>query len=215
LTIDVLETNKISLSWLDNAADNTGYRIESRLINGTTWKEFVSLGGNTTNYVYIAADATVRCYRVRAFALSGYSNVSTNQANESRIMILSWQDNSDNELEFRIERSTNGVSWTQIAVTPKNLTSYVDGNLTQGTLYFYRTRSTEFSDYSNENCPLPPPTNLHAINVCSDSITLEWDYPSNLISNTNFIVYRSLTGTGDWEVVGTVTNNPGLLLENK
>ncbi len=54
---------------------------------------------------------------------------------------LSWTDNSNNEVGFKIERSTNGVNFSQIATVAANITSYTDNNLSASTTYTYRVRS--------------------------------------------------------------------------
>jgi hypothetical protein len=68
---------------------------------------------------------------------------------------LSWEDNSNNESEFRIERSPDGVNdWEQVAVVGASVTSYSNTNLSCETTYFYRVMAyraadDEMSDYSN------------------------------------------------------------------
>jgi hypothetical protein len=51
---------------------------------------------------------------------------------------LSWTDNSNNETGFRIQRSTNGVTFTVRANVGANVTTYTDTGLTPGTTYYYR-----------------------------------------------------------------------------
>ncbi|MBI3962352.1 MAG: fibronectin type III domain-containing protein, partial [Deinococcus sp.] len=73
-------------------------------------------------------------------------------ASGSNRVNLSWQDNASNETGFKIERKTTGT-WSQIATTGANLTSYQDTSLIAGTTYWYRVRAyNEQGDsiYSNE-----------------------------------------------------------------
>jgi len=58
-----------------------------------------------------------------------------------RKITLSWSDNSNNESGFKIERSTDGVNFSQIATTGANTTSYTNSSLTTGTTYHYRVRA--------------------------------------------------------------------------
>ncbi len=51
---------------------------------------------------------------------------------------LAWSDNSDNETGFRLQRSTAGGSWIDIATLGQNSTGYTDNGLAEGTLYQYR-----------------------------------------------------------------------------
>ena len=66
---------------------------------------------------------------------------------------LTWQDNSFNETEFRIERKQGqGGSWIQIATVGANITSYSDP-AQKGPTFYYRVRacnSAGCSGYSNE-----------------------------------------------------------------
>jgi len=83
---------------------------------------------------------------------------------------LHWTDNSNNETGFKIERSNNGVNFSQIATVPANTTTYVN-HLPSPGLRYYRVRAYIHvtggdynSDYSNidhataDPCPTPTPT---------------------------------------------------------
>jgi len=67
---------------------------------------------------------------------------------------LTWTDNSDNELGFKIERKMgpDGIH-VQISEVGADIISYTDTNLSPNTTYFYRVRaynSSSHSTYSNE-----------------------------------------------------------------
>ena len=65
---------------------------------------------------------------------------------------LRWADNSSNESGFRVERATGNGSFSQIATTGANVTSYRDTTLAASTTYRYRVRaynSAGASSYSN------------------------------------------------------------------
>lgn len=55
---------------------------------------------------------------------------------------LGWTDTSGNETGFKIERSTDGLSYALIATLPAGSTAFVDAAVNPGTLYFYRVRAT-------------------------------------------------------------------------
>ena len=67
---------------------------------------------------------------------------------------LTWQDNSTNEIGFKIERKTGvGGTYSQIVIANANMTSYSNTGLTASTTYYYRIRaynSAGNSSYSNE-----------------------------------------------------------------
>jgi cellulose 1,4-beta-cellobiosidase len=65
---------------------------------------------------------------------------------------LNWIDNSNNETGFKIERSTDGTNFSQIATAGAGATSYSSGGLARNTIYYYRVRaynSAGDSAYSN------------------------------------------------------------------
>jgi len=81
-------------------------------------------------------------------APSALNSVSGGAANIS----LSWNDNSDNETRFMVERSIDGAAFTEIADLSSGTTSYVDSGLDAETTYFYRVRASNsagVSGYSN------------------------------------------------------------------
>lgn len=79
---------------------------------------------------------------------------------------LNWQDRSDNEEWFKVERSTDGVSFKEIAHVSANVTAYTDTGLVSSTTYTYRVRASNEggdSDYSNAawaTTDAPPPPDI-------------------------------------------------------
>jgi len=54
---------------------------------------------------------------------------------------LSWGDNSDDELGFAIERSTDNVNFESAGSTGANVTTFSDSGLTPETQYWYRVNA--------------------------------------------------------------------------
>jgi hypothetical protein len=55
---------------------------------------------------------------------------------------LTWEDNSNNEDAFPIERATSADGpWSEIAIVGPNVTSYADTDVQPETSYFYRVRA--------------------------------------------------------------------------
>ena len=54
---------------------------------------------------------------------------------------LNWKDNSDRETGYKVERSTDDKTFTQINTVSANTTSYTSGSLTSGKKYYYRVRA--------------------------------------------------------------------------
>ena len=87
------------------------------------------------------------------------SNLSA-EAISSNQIDLSWQDNSTNELGFKIERKQGADgTYIQIHAVDAGITEYSDTDLNTNTTYFYRVRAcnkTGDSEYSNEASATTP-----------------------------------------------------------
>jgi hypothetical protein len=86
------------------------------------------------------------------------SNLSALVAGANQIN-LTWTDNGSNESGFLIERSTDGVNFTQIASVGPTQTNYPDNNVKAGQAYIYRVRATAngaLSGYSNTDSAATP-----------------------------------------------------------
>lgn len=51
---------------------------------------------------------------------------------------IGWKDNSDNEAQFKIERSTDGRTFWPLGAAAPNATTYSNLGVTSGRLYWYR-----------------------------------------------------------------------------
>ncbi|MFZ3136058.1 MAG: fibronectin type III domain-containing protein [Thermodesulfovibrionales bacterium] len=174
LTATAVSSSQINLSWSDNSTNETGFKIERKTGSGGTYSQIAIVSANVTTYSNTGLlSSTTYYYRVRAYNAagdSGYTNeayatttysytpnapsnpiataISSSQIN------LSWQDNSNNETGFKIERKTgSGGTYTQIAIVSANVTTYSDTGLSSGTTYYYRVRAYNVvgnSNYSDE-----------------------------------------------------------------
>jgi hypothetical protein len=107
---------------------------------------------------------------------------------------LTWQDNSDDESGFRIERKAGSGSYSQIGTVGAGVTSYSSISLSPGTAYYYRVRAykgTLNSAYCEEAsaATLPPPPSAPALRspargstVPSLTPRLEWNASSGAVS---------------------------------
>jgi hypothetical protein len=69
-------TTSVSLSWTDNANNETGFRIESRRVDGA-FAEVMTVGANVTNAVVTGlTPSTFYLFRVRAVGNGGFSGYS-------------------------------------------------------------------------------------------------------------------------------------------
>jgi len=110
-----------------------------------------------------------------------------------------------------VERSTNNVSFTQIASLAAGSTSYPNTGLTSGTTYYYRVRAQSsfgFSAYSNvaNSTTIGPaaPSNLKATAVSTTQVNLTWT--DNSTNESGFTVQRSTDGA-NYATVATMAAN--------
>ena len=67
-------------------------------------------------------------------------------------LVLAWVDTTTTETGYRVERSPNGSSFSQVAQLGSGATSYADSGLASGTTYYYRVYAYNgggASGYSN------------------------------------------------------------------
>lgn len=120
---------------------------------------------------------------------------------------LTWQDNSANELLFRIQRSVAGGPWADLDTVLADVTSYSDTAAPTNQFAQYRVRAENAAGNSGYNtgntvCVAVTPaqvTGLTANALSTSAISLAWSIPSGTV--TKYEVRR------DGVVVATVTTN--------
>ncbi len=133
-------------------------------------------------------------------------------------VILTWTDNSANDLGFLVEKKSQGGEWEEIAAPTPNLHSFPDTLATNGT-YYYRVRAFNncgTSDYTNEvNCVLnmvyPPdyryrpaaPSDLKN-NGTGPRVLLQW--ADNSDNEFGFTVQRMYQDSA-WSQAGVTREN--------
>ena len=175
LSATAVSTTQINLTWLDNASNEDGFKIERCSGSGcTNFAQIAQVGPGVVNYSNTGlTSSTNYTYRVSAYNIAGnssYSNTASattlasgpappaapfnliaNAVSSTRID-LTWTDSSNNEDGFKIERSPDGTTFTQIATVGANVTTYANTGLTCATFYHYRVRAYNAngnSAYSN------------------------------------------------------------------
>ncbi|HEX9512009.1 MAG TPA: T9SS type A sorting domain-containing protein [Puia sp.] len=176
VTATAVSAKKINLSWQDNGTGNeTGLQIFrstgatgpfvtiATLKPGRTSYGDSSLTPSTTYYYEMqainqsgssafstpVAGATTQAPPALPSDPSGLAGVSQGPTHTS----LSWTNNAVNATGFEVWRSPTTNSNYVLAATLPVATAYVDSNLTNNTLYFYKVRAFNEggpSNYSNE-----------------------------------------------------------------
>ena len=145
-------------------------RIQDRAVYGRgNFTQIASLLANTTSYQAAASThrrlTTSECVLTTGRTHSSYSNVATATTQPAPAapsnltatpsagkITLNWTDNATNEMGFKLDRSTDGVNFTQLGILGANSTSFPNAGLASGVTYYYRIRAYDgpnHSAYSN------------------------------------------------------------------
>ena len=207
LAANTVSSSQINLTWTDNANNESGFRIEQST-DGTNFTQIATAGSNAVSFAVTGLSAsTTYFYRVASFNSagdSGFSNTASATTSapptsvpaapsglnatavSSSQINLTWTDNANNESGFRIEQSTDGTNFTQIATAGSNAVSFSVTGLSASTTYFYRVASfnsagtSGFSNTASATTSGPPapvpaaPSGLSATAVSRTQINLSW-----------------------------------------
>jgi hypothetical protein len=220
-----ISSDTIGLAWNDNSDNETGMQIEISA-NGSAgpWVNAANLSANTTAYsITSLTPLTSYSFRVRAFNLngnSGYTNILTvttanaqpaapsnesaviTAASDPQMIAVTWVDNSNNEKNFELMRSTNAaftLNVTRFTGLAADSTSYIDAATKPATMYYYRVRASNSygaSAWSNIISIATPgltapvaPSSVTATAGATGHVTLKWMDNSN--NETHFDILRA------------------------
>ncbi len=224
------------LTWVDNSQNESAFRIYKATKEDLSDASLLyTTGPNVTAYTATGLTAATNYwfYVVAYSALAGESDKSnilpvftsdpptapsnlTAQSTSTTTATLNWKDNSDNELNFRLERSSTGPSsgFAEVAGSPigANITTYADTDLVSNTQYWYRVRAyntSAYSDYSNvativTQAAIAAPTELTVTPISNTVIEIKFRDNSTL--EDSHVIDRKVAA-GAW-VVGYATLAP-------
>lgn len=169
----------INLSWVDNSAVETGFKLERKMGTFEAFAPYATLAANATSFIDTSVSpGSTYFYRILAYNQNGESAFSNPAgatvqqgggggggggggadvpAAPSNLMAtgdifavsLAWNDNSMNEGGFRVERQTGGGAWTPVAELPANTRGYTDSPLSPNNVYTYRVFAYNAAGVSN------------------------------------------------------------------
>ncbi len=181
LTAALQPSGSIQLGWTDTSGSEDGFQVE-RKVGAGAFSQIAFLPLNSTVYLDPSiTPSTTYTYRVRAENLDGssaYSNeaglttdalipaptspnaLTATPVNISRID-LAWNDRSNNESLFEVERRRIPGSFLPMASLAANTTAWTDSAIGPDTTARYRVRAvgvTSPSAFSQEALASTPPT---------------------------------------------------------
>ncbi|HVQ16028.1 MAG TPA: fibronectin type III domain-containing protein, partial [Vicinamibacterales bacterium] len=174
LTATAVSSSQVNLSWADNSSNETSFRIERCTgATCTAFSEIASVGSNVTAYQNATGLVAGTTYRYRVIAANGTgpstpSNIAiaTTTAAATGIpavptglvatagpgvgqITLTWNDNSTNEIGFRLYRcGPSGCVDAPAGSVTANTTTFVNSGLLSGASYSYTVRAYNASGYS-------------------------------------------------------------------
>ena len=157
----------------------------------------LDVNGNTLDAKFLRENGAIADYfrivkgTVAPVPPAAPTNLTATTFSSSQIN-LSWTDNANNENGFKVEQSTDGIAFTQIAMLASNTVSFSVTGLSASTTYHYRVVSfndagnSSFSNTASATTSAAPPalpaapSALTATAVSSTRINLAWiDNSSN------------------------------------
>jgi len=222
LSVTAINDTSVAINWTDNCNFEEGYRLERD--PGSGYEQVAELVADVTEYTDIGlAYNSNYSYRVAGFTSNNISsweisssiNIEFPSPSNLQAIILSesqiylrWNDNSENETGYRIERDS-GNGFVEICEVPQDVIEYFDNDIDYETDYIYRVAgftSNNISSWetsSSINIEFPAPSNLRATIINDSQIQLTWD--DNSYNEDGFRLERD-SGAG-FELIAETSEN--------
>ena len=228
-----ISSSQIKLTWDDNSTNETGYLIQRRLYGTIPWTDLIILPANTTSYIdrdlkpetsyaYLIHSIAPDNVRIRGLDIVTKTLTVAPPARPTNLIAtaistridLTWNDNSNDETGFVLERKTGTTgTWTTVAFPVANATSHQDTSVAESTTYFYRlsaVNGTLSSVSSNEVSAtslsrITAPTSFTVKAFSTSRIDLSW--VDTTTSETGYRVSRRLTSGTVWTDLTTLAAN--------
>jgi|GEM_PF-3293914 len=218
-----MNVHTIRLTWEGTQSNIAGYRIDRKLGDRDWVLDYAVTDSN--NWTDTAAvTRSVNYYRVYAYADENESlplvaslNPSFPKPAEFQVtqmtdtdIRLSWEDESDGEEGFRIDRKIGDGEWqTHFAIIGENTESWTDTTILLDTTLTYRIQAFASENMSGEETKdikptFPAPADL-SIGVIDDHrLQLHWQ--DIYTYETGFSIYRSVNG-GTYDFLAEIPSN--------
>ncbi len=187
LSAETLSSDRVRLTWRDNATNESGFEVEVRTSGGFRRVARPDINAMSTTISGLQP-YTTHTFRLRAVGATGASaftseiradthplDASTPEVPSRLIavpysetqVLLTWQDNSDNELGFEVEGSL-GAGFQSLGRSLRDSTEIIVPQSTSGVARNFRVRSVGVNDLSAASPPVSA-TITAAGSVCTQS----------------------------------------------
>jgi hypothetical protein len=162
LTVDTAFSNEINLNWEYSSPNITGFLIKRRGPLPGVYSDIATLPASARSYSDTGGLVPASTYYYKAFAFTTYPALAYSEKSDvvyattqvaapnrpenlaaapvsPTEIILSWDDTSDDEVGFAIDRASEPDGpWSRIGTVDANVSSYSDKGLSPSTVYYYR-----------------------------------------------------------------------------
>jgi len=237
LSLQSVSQNQVSLSWTDNATNETGFKVERKQGTSGSYTVLALLPANTTTYSDTRVTAGITyIYRIHAYNRSGnssYTNQTTASvpgvtptlpaapvsliatAISSSQVDLIWTDKATDEAGFRVERKIGATGvYSVITTLTVNVSSYSDISVAVGQNYIYRVlafNSSGDSSYSNEasvnTAGVIPVAPTLLSAKALSAVQIDLSWTDNSNSEIGFYIDRKKGAAGTYTRIATLNTN--------
>jgi hypothetical protein len=250
-----ISVDSVLVEWQDNSNNETGFVLERRKVeSGSTFAIVANLGANIISYKDAGlTENTLYEYRIKAVKgiinspyrlavvlmptknITPPSNIDVEPGDNGEL-IVNWDDNSNNEDGFIIERAgeegagnssikdryfssvTVGV-FIPIDTIPANSTQYVDSKTVEGGKYAYRVMGFNNEGVSVSTVAVAPvavviaPSEFSTKLGDNNAITLKWKDNSKI--ELGFVIQRRIEGANTFITIDSVDANLTTFIDDK
>lgn len=214
------------ITWNYSLSDNTGFLLQRSTDSGSTWTNNYPLG-----LVVFYLDSAVVSYGTYWYKIAATNRYGTGSfSNTSSVFIppeipsaphdlvvvsgsaiLTWISGTLNEEYFAVQRSLDGVGFSNLAVTlVETYTDTAVSSSTTGNTYWYQvgavglSGTSSFSNTASITFIYDPPVGSITANVASGSSLLSWT--SSIANADHWDIYKTLNSGSFSYVTGTLAN---------
>lgn len=236
ITCYINTDGSVTIRWINDQSNLSDLKVQRKSGDGE-YIDIASLRNLSTSYTDRSVSGAIKEYTYRIVAWEANNNFNASDGVSvymgrpappsglsitvvsDNILILEWEDNSNNESGFKLERKTDNGEYVDIAVLPANETTHIDTVVPRGHVYSYRVKSyNPYGDslgYSNSvsvnaGTTVISPDSLIATPVSSTRIDLTLTYPgyggyNTILERKKAVIDKDGT-EGKWEKVATLVS---------